>query len=205
NTVKLHAQSQDLQKELDSKQEQVQHLVQTQAQLQAELASLRSKENEAVTEIEMLKVTNQELETRLEQVQQDLQEAQVQLLDQQKEAAHRVETEGELEQPPSNEGLYVTEVDPQKETMQRWGSDTSQRFTTTEWPQKNLRSPGHVARIISIEEEPLPLQVQEDAGIQRLRLTRQEVDMSTVEDGDIVFEERAEPLWSEGETHPTKE
>eukprot|EP00061_Rhincodon_typus_P015584 g43344.t1 len=93
NTVKLHAQSQDLQKELDSKQEEVQHLVQAQAQLEAELVFLRSKQNEAITENEMLKVTNQELETRLEQVQQDLQEAQDRLVYQQEEAAHREERE----------------------------------------------------------------------------------------------------------------
>ncbi|XP_048468232.1 EF-hand calcium-binding domain-containing protein 4B-like isoform X2 [Rhincodon typus] len=204
NTVKLHAQSQDLQKELDSKQEEVQHLVQAQAQLEAELVFLRSKQNEAITENEMLKVTNQELETRLEQVQQDLQEAQDRLVYQQEEAAHREEREGERDQPPSNDGLHFTEVDPQKETRQRWGSDTSQGFTRSECLQRNLESSGHVTRIISIEEEPLPHQVQV-FGVQKSRLTRQEVDMSTVKDGEAVFEDRTEPLWSEGEAHPAEE
>ncbi|XP_059509483.1 trichohyalin-like isoform X7 [Stegostoma tigrinum] len=205
NTVKLHAQSQDLQKELDSKQEEVQHLAQAQAQLEAELVFLRSKQNESITENEMLKVTNQELETRLEQVQQDLQEARDRLVDQQEEAAHREEREGERDQPPGNDGLHFTEVYPQKETRQRWGSDTSQGFTSSECSlQRNLESSGHVTRIISIEEEPLPQQVQV-FGIQRSRVTRQEVDMSTVKDGDVVFEDRTEPLWSVGEARLPKE
>ncbi|XP_059509477.1 restin homolog isoform X2 [Stegostoma tigrinum] len=204
NTVKLHAQSQDLQKELDSKQEEVQHLAQAQAQLEAELVFLRSKQNESITENEMLKVTNQELETRLEQVQQDLQEARDRLVDQQEEAAHREEREGERDQPPGNDGLHFTEVYPQKETRQRWGSDTSQGFTSSECLQRNLESSGHVTRIISIEEEPLPQQVQV-FGIQRSRVTRQEVDMSTVKDGDVVFEDRTEPLWSVGEARLPKE
>ncbi|GCC43511.1 hypothetical protein chiPu_0027514, partial [Chiloscyllium punctatum] len=58
------------------------------------LFSLCSKHNEAIAEIEKLKVTNQELEAKLEQIQQDLQEARDQLVDQQEEAAERVEREG---------------------------------------------------------------------------------------------------------------
>ncbi|GCC44245.1 hypothetical protein chiPu_0028307 [Chiloscyllium punctatum] len=62
--------------------------------LQAELVSLRSQQKEAITEIEMLKVTNQELETKLEQIQQGLQEAREQPVDQQEESFRREETEG---------------------------------------------------------------------------------------------------------------
>ncbi|GCC40252.1 hypothetical protein chiPu_0023975, partial [Chiloscyllium punctatum] len=52
------------------------------------------KHNEAIAEIEKLKVTNQVLETKLEQIQQDLQEAWDRPVDQQEEAAEREEREG---------------------------------------------------------------------------------------------------------------
>ncbi|GCB80909.1 hypothetical protein scyTo_0022426, partial [Scyliorhinus torazame] len=40
-------------------------------QLLPELVSMRSKQDEAITEIESLKLTNQEQETRLQQIQQE--------------------------------------------------------------------------------------------------------------------------------------
>ncbi|XP_078403013.1 uncharacterized protein LOC144683644 [Cetorhinus maximus] len=205
NIVKLHTQSQDLQKELDSKQEEVKHLAQAQTQVQAELVSLRSKQDEAITEIEMLKLNNEQLESRLEQIQQELQEAQDRLVAQQEEAAHREEKEGERDQPPSSEGLCSSEADPQIEVRQRWDSDTSQGDVWPMWHQSNWESAGHVSRIISIEEEPLPQQAQEDFGIQSSRVTRQEVDMSTVKDGEAVFEEKEEALWSVGAAGPTEQ
>ena len=64
------------------------------SQLEAELVSLRRKQDEAITENQTLKLTNQELETRLQQIQQELQEAQDRLVSQQEEAAQRQEKEG---------------------------------------------------------------------------------------------------------------
>ncbi|XP_041050592.1 centrosome-associated protein CEP250-like [Carcharodon carcharias] len=205
NIVKLHTQSQDLQKELDSKQEEVQHLAQARTQVQAELVSLRSKQDEAITEIEMLKLNNEQLESRLEQIQQELQEAQDRLVAQQEEAAHLKEKEGERDQPPSSEGLRSSEADPQIEVRQRKDSDTSQGDVWPKWLQSNWESAGHVSRIISIEEEPLPQQALEDSGIQSSKVTRQEVDMSAVKDGEAVFEEKQGALWSDGAAGPTEQ
>ncbi|XP_078098500.1 uncharacterized protein LOC144511918 [Mustelus asterias] len=205
NIVKLHTQSQDLQKELDSKQEEVQQLAQTRAQLEAELVSLRRKQDEAITENQSLKLTNQELETRLQQIQQEFQEAQDRLVSQQEEAAQRQEKEGERDQLPSSEGLRSSEADPQKEARQGWGSETSQEDIRSEGLQRKWENTGHTSRIISIEEEPLPLQAQEDSETQSSRVTGQEVDMRTVKDGDAIFEEKAEVLLSEGAAGITEE
>ncbi|XP_067913073.1 trichohyalin-like isoform X11 [Heterodontus francisci] len=212
NIVRLHAQSQDLQKEIDSKQEEVQHLVQTRTQLQAELVSLHNKQDESITENEKLKLTNQELETQLEQIQQELQEAQDRLLGQQEEAAQREEKEaqreekeGERDQSPSNEGLRSDEADPQKEARQRWGSDTSQGDVRSEGLRRNHRNSGHQSRIISIEEEPLLQQALQHSEVQSSKVIGQEIDLGTVKDGDAVFEEKAEPSWNDKAADPTEE
>ncbi|XP_051890347.1 trichohyalin-like isoform X4 [Pristis pectinata] len=79
-------------------------------QLQAELASLRSKQDETNTENQELKVTNQELETRLKGIQEELREARDRLVILQEEAAHREEKEGVLDQSPGSEGVLSHEA-----------------------------------------------------------------------------------------------
>ncbi|XP_062896110.1 EF-hand calcium-binding domain-containing protein 4B-like, partial [Mobula hypostoma] len=108
--LKFQAQSQDVQKELDSKQDEVQQLLQMQTQLQAEIESLRGQQEETSAENQQLKVTNQEMETRLEGIQQELQEAQDRLVTLQEEAAHQEEKEGEWNQSPSGEEVRLGEA-----------------------------------------------------------------------------------------------
>ncbi|XP_032898588.1 ras-related protein Rab-44-like [Amblyraja radiata] len=122
--VRFQAQSQDLQKELDSKQEEVQHLVQVQAQLQAELMLLGCKQDEANTENQEIKMSNQELKMsnqemalQVEGIQQELQEARDRLVIRKEEAAHREEREGEwrqslgLEGPSSEEAVQQLQAE----------------------------------------------------------------------------------------------
>ncbi|XP_055510738.1 LOW QUALITY PROTEIN: EF-hand calcium-binding domain-containing protein 4B-like [Leucoraja erinacea] len=109
--VRFQAQSHDLQKELDSKQEEVQNLVQVQAQLQAELMLLGCKQDEANTENQELKMSNQELKMsnqemalQVEGIQQELQEARDRLVILKEETTHREEREGEWRQSLGLEG-----------------------------------------------------------------------------------------------------
>ncbi|GCB77223.1 hypothetical protein scyTo_0020552, partial [Scyliorhinus torazame] len=100
----------------------------------------------------------------------------------------------------------LVQAQAQKKARQRWGSEPSQGDARSEGRlQGNWENTGHMSRIISIEEEPLPLQAREDSGIQSLRVTGQEVDMKTVKDGDAVFEEKAEALLSDGAAGLTQE
>uniref|UniRef100_UPI00398EA5C6 uncharacterized protein n=1 Tax=Pristiophorus japonicus TaxID=55135 RepID=UPI00398EA5C6 len=201
NVVKLHAQSQDLQNELDSKQEE---LVQTRTQLQAELVSLRRKQDQTSTEMEIINLTNQELESRLEQIKQELQEAQDRLVGQQEEAQYG-EREGEWDQSVGSEGVHSDEAVLQTEASQGGGNDISEEDLRSEGLQWDRLTSSHVNRIISIEEDPLPQQAMEDAGIRGSRVTRQQVDMRTAKDGDDIFDGMAETLWRDGVAGPSEE
>ncbi|XP_051890374.1 ras-related protein Rab-44-like isoform X28 [Pristis pectinata] len=152
-------------------------------QLQAELASLRSKQDETSTENQELRATNQELETRLEGIGQEL-----------REARDRLEGKrGEWTQTPDSEKLHSEEGDQQ---------EARRRNLKSEDLQSGQRNLGHISRIISIEEEPLP---QQDPGTHGSVITRQEVGVRALSGGDAVFEEAAGPLWRDGATDPIAE
>ncbi|XP_069797311.1 uncharacterized protein [Narcine bancroftii] len=160
-------------------------------QLQAELMSLRSEQEKTCTENQELKLTNQDLETRLEGIQRELQEAQDRL-EWKKE---------EWNQAPDPERLCSEEAN-QQDTGQKCGSDITQRNRRSEDLQSTQRKWGHANRIISIEEEPLPPQ---DSGMQGSEVTGQEAGTRPVKDGDGVFDEVEGPPQGEDATDPIKE
>ncbi|XP_043541041.1 trichohyalin-like, partial [Chiloscyllium plagiosum] len=147
------------------------------------------KHNEAIAEIEKLKVTNQELETKLEQIQQDLQEARDRLVDQQEEAAEREEREGlqrtrsirrRVTQKPTplgeNPALAHLRVEGPDVTMATGGDGDG----VSEEPAASSGRDGAAERMKELQEELVSLRSKQEAAItenQKLKGTNQELEM----------------------------
>uniref|UniRef100_H3AKS4 RAB44, member RAS onco family n=1 Tax=Latimeria chalumnae TaxID=7897 RepID=H3AKS4_LATCH len=89
--------SKELKKELDIKKDEVQHLIGVQTELETQLSTMHSEQQETSTENQKLKRTNQELESQLEKIREQLQEAQVRLQVMRETTTQNKEDENKLE------------------------------------------------------------------------------------------------------------
>ncbi|XP_043572188.1 EF-hand calcium-binding domain-containing protein 4B-like [Chiloscyllium plagiosum] len=165
-------------------------------ELQEELVSLRSKQEAAITENQKLKGTNQELETKLEQIHKDLQEARDQLGDQQEEAAQREEREGKHNEAIAEiEKLKVTnqELETRLEQIQQDLQEARDRpvdqpeEAAERVEREGLQRTRSIRRRVT--QKPTPL--GENPALAHLRVEGPDVTMATGGDGDGVSEEPA--------------
>ncbi|KAJ1139504.1 hypothetical protein NDU88_005875 [Pleurodeles waltl] len=165
-------QSKEMKKTLDHKENDIQHLVVVQNELETQLHNLRSKQQVTTTENEKLKRTNRDLEGQLERIREQLVEARDRILvmrnraSQQQSEDHREKKTSEdskkvsdTQQIPDEEYPTTKEMDStpplQLQTINMPSDsdqDTLQKiiadFSESEGAQRS--------RVISIEEDPLP-------------------------------------------------
>ncbi|XP_043932564.1 golgin subfamily B member 1-like [Protopterus annectens] len=183
--MKSNVYSKELKKKLDVKNDEVQHLLEVQTELEKQLYVLQNKEHATVTENEELKRTNRELETNLEGIGHQLQEAQERLKILRSEAAQQ--HVDQQQQTPITQGREkdVTESSLQfinPEEMSHYSTTPEERRKQAIATELSFHSEGpmlgdyfsdtllsshpflisgdanssHRHRIISIEEDPLP-------------------------------------------------
>ncbi|XP_078500260.1 ras-related protein Rab-44 [Lissotriton helveticus] len=193
-------QSKEMKKTLDFKENDIQHLVVVQNELETQLHKLRSKQQVTTTENENLKRTNQDLEVHLDRIREQLVEAQnrIQVMrnkasqQQNKELREQKISEDskkvyDTQHIPHDEYPATREMDStsalQLRTMNAPSDrdqDTSQNITA-DFSESEVHAR---SRVISIEEDPLPEYLTKEPVPLRSDLPAQvqnEFDQSSVE------------------------
>lgn len=213
-------QSKEMKKTLDFKENDIQHLVVVQNELETQLHNLRSKQQVTTTENENLKRTNQDLEVQLERIREQLVEAQNRILvmrnkaSQQQNKDHREQKISEdskkvpgMQHTPHDEYPTTKEMDSTSALQLRTmkipsdrDQDTSQKiaadFSESEAAPRS--------RVISIEEDPLPDYLTKEPvplGSDLSAQGQHEFDHSIVEkQKSIMYEthghQQSDPVWS---------
>ncbi|XP_066559148.1 uncharacterized protein LOC136749100 isoform X3 [Amia ocellicauda] len=173
---KSHSQRAELERALDKKNAEVQGLVMVQNELEDSVLQLRSQQRQTSCENEELRRTNRELEAQLERIRAQLQEAQSRMQDLRstmmarrhglpqdagpapRDPADPSSAEGSA---PQRRGQLATQPAPGEQPEQLTeGPPVIKDFA--EW------RPGPRARVISIEEDPLPDIIAQSQAGQRL-------------------------------------
>ncbi|XP_005987646.2 EF-hand calcium-binding domain-containing protein 4B [Latimeria chalumnae] len=190
--------SKELKKELDIKKDEVQHLIGVQTELETQLSTMHSEQQETSTENQKLKRTNQELESQLEKIREQLQEAQVRLQVMRETTTQNKEDEkesdnseaiGQLCSPDeiqTNPIVNEQEIVKPKSMIQQRSESVISTYVSDEMPQAILKGPPQMPlettesdsvprnRVISIEEEPLPELMNETHRIFKKEVTSHE-------------------------------
>nr|XP_033773257.1 ras-related protein Rab-44 [Geotrypetes seraphini]XP_033773258.1 ras-related protein Rab-44 [Geotrypetes seraphini] len=181
--VRSSIQSQETRKALDTKDNEVRHLVVVQNELEAQLHGLRSKQHVTSTENAQLKRTNQDLAQQLEGIREQLVEAQQRLVvmrkgvssetKEEKKGKKSSEEARECSNPQvtsqydnlSQDDVQSLELEPEQKVDLVQNSVVPDPVPLVTPPNLSKVADTHSAprtRVISIEEEPLPEFMNED-------------------------------------------
>uniref|UniRef100_A0A8C0PXR9 Calcium release activated channel regulator 2A n=1 Tax=Canis lupus familiaris TaxID=9615 RepID=A0A8C0PXR9_CANLF len=171
DTERFQAHSQELEKKLLSKEQELEQLIQKQKRLEGQCTMLQNDEHETKAENTKLKVTNQELALELERTSRELQDAQQQLESLQQEAC-QLHQEKEMEVYRVTESLqreksgllkqldFLSQSEEEEDVFGLSRRRSSLGLSGYPFPEEEPGAggpfPRAFRRIISIEEDPLP-------------------------------------------------